>query len=142
MYFSQPSIKISYCFHQLRYIFIKVALVVKNPLANAGDIRDLDLIPGLGKIPWRRAWQPTPVLLPGDSHGQRSLAGYSPQGHKELDMTEVSQHTHTHLYKTESYILELSSVIFIIYISTYLYYIIYNSTYLTVIVSKLRKCNV
>ena len=55
-----------------------MALVVKNSLANAGDIRDLDLIPGLGKVPWRRACQPTPVLLPGDSHGQRSLAGYSP----------------------------------------------------------------
>ena len=36
-----------------------------------------------GKIPWRRKWQPTPVFLPGESHGQRSLVGYSPQGHKE-----------------------------------------------------------
>ena len=45
------------------------------------------------KIPWRRAWQPTPVFLPGESHGQRSLMGYSPQGHKELNMTEVTQHT-------------------------------------------------
>ena len=41
-----------------------------------------------GKIPWRRAWQPTPVLLPGKSHGQRSLVGYSPWGRKEWDMTE------------------------------------------------------
>ena len=39
------------------------------------------------KIPWRK-WQPTPVSLPGKSHGQRSLAGYSPWGCKELDMTE------------------------------------------------------
>ena len=38
--------------------------------------------------PWRRKWQPTPVLLPGKSHGRRSLVGYSPWGHKELDMTE------------------------------------------------------
>ena len=37
---------------------------------------------------WRRKWQPTPVLLPGKSHGQRSLAGYSPWGHKESDTTE------------------------------------------------------
>ena len=36
---------------------------------------------------WRRKWQPTPVFLPGASHGQRSLAGYSPRGHKELNMT-------------------------------------------------------
>ena len=44
--------------------------------------------PWVGEIPWRRAWQLTPVFLPGESHGQRSLAGYSPQGHKESDMTE------------------------------------------------------
>ena len=42
----------------------------------------------VGKIPWRRAWQPTPVFLPRKFHGQRSLAGYSPCGCKELDMTE------------------------------------------------------
>ena len=39
-------------------------------------------------IPWRREWQPTPVFLPGESHGQRSLAGYSPWGQKESDTTE------------------------------------------------------
>ena len=44
--------------------------------------------PWVGKIPWRRKWQPTPVLLPGKSHGQRSLVGYSPWGHKESDITE------------------------------------------------------
>ena len=42
----------------------------------------------VGKIPWWRAWQPTPVFLPGKFHGQRSLAGYSPQGHKLSVMTE------------------------------------------------------
>ena len=41
-------------------------------------------------MPWRRAWQPTPVFLPGEYHGQRSLTGYSPWGHKESDMTEVT----------------------------------------------------
>ena len=44
--------------------------------------------PWVRKILWRRAWQLTPVFLPGESHGQRHLAGYSPWGHKELDMTE------------------------------------------------------
>ena len=44
--------------------------------------------PWVGKIPWRRKWQLTPVFLPGESHGQRSLAGYSPWGQKEWDMTE------------------------------------------------------
>ena len=51
------------------------------------------------KIPWRRAWQLTPVFLPGKFHGQRSLAGEpdSPWGHKELDTTERARtHTHTH----------------------------------------------
>ena len=44
--------------------------------------------PWVGKIPWRREWQPTPVVLPGESHGQGSLAGYGPWDHKELDTTE------------------------------------------------------
>ena len=44
--------------------------------------------PWVGKIPGWREWQPTPVFLPGESHGQRSLVGYSPQGHKEMDTTE------------------------------------------------------
>ena len=46
------------------------------------------LVPWLRKIPWRRKWQPTPVLLPGESHGQRSLLGNSPKGLKESDRTE------------------------------------------------------
>ena len=53
-------------------------LVVKNPPANAGDIMRCGFDPGVGKIPWRRTWQSTPVFLPGESHGQRCLAGYSP----------------------------------------------------------------
>ena len=61
-----------------------MALVVKNPPANAEDMGSIP-----GKIPWRRAWQPIPVFLPGESHGQRSLVGYSLQGCKQLDMTEV-----------------------------------------------------
>ena len=44
--------------------------------------------PWVWKIPWRRKWQPTPVLSPGKSHGQRSLVGYSPWSCKESDMTE------------------------------------------------------
>ena len=56
----------------------QVALVVKNLSANAGDIRDSVSIPWAGKMPSRRARQPTPVFLAGESQGQRSLAGYSP----------------------------------------------------------------
>ena len=51
----------------------------KESTCSAGD---------LGLIPWRRAWHPTPVLLPGESHGQRSLAGYGPWGRRESDTTE------------------------------------------------------
>ena len=58
--------------------------------------------PWVQKIPLRREWQPTLVFLPGESHGQRSLVGYSPWGHKESDMTKPLTHTytgtHTHIY--------------------------------------------
>ena len=59
--------------------------MVKNPPASA---QDMGSVTGFGKIPWKRKWQPTPVSLPGESHGQRSLVGYSPWGHKESDTTE------------------------------------------------------
>ena len=49
--------------------------VVKNLPANAGDARDMGLIAGSGRFPWRREWQHTPVYLPGEFHGQRSLVG-------------------------------------------------------------------
>ena len=62
--------------------------VVKNVPANAGNKRCR--FPWVRKIPWRRAWQPTPVFLPGESHGQRSLAGYSPWGRKEFNTTEAT----------------------------------------------------
>ena len=45
--------------------------------------------PWVGKIPWQSKWQPTPVFLPGEFRGQRNLVGYSPWGHKELDMTDI-----------------------------------------------------
>ena len=70
--------------------------VVKNPSANArvtGDRFD----PRVGKFPGRRKWQSTPVVLPGKSLGQRNLAGYSPWGLKESDVTE-RLNTHAPLY--------------------------------------------
>ena len=66
-----------------------MACVVKSLPASAGDTRCRPN-PWVRKIAWRRAWQPTPVPSPGDSHGRRSLAGYSPQGRKELDTTEAT----------------------------------------------------
>ena len=61
--------------------------MVKTLPANAGKVRDRSLISGLGRSPGRK-WQPVPVFLPGESHGQRSLAGYSAWGCKELDVTD------------------------------------------------------
>ena len=55
--------------------------------ASAGATGDKDLIPGLGRSLGDGIWQPTPVFLPGKSHGQRNSAGYSAWSHKELDMT-------------------------------------------------------
>ena len=86
--------------------------MVKNPPVNAGDVKDAGLIPGsrtspgkgngnslqygqrnldpwVTKIPWERKWQLTIVFFPGESHEQRSLVGYGPQGCKELDTTEA-----------------------------------------------------
>ena len=51
---------------------------------NAGDTDRREFNPQVGKIPWRMEWQPTPLFLPGESHGQRSLVGYSPGGHRKV----------------------------------------------------------
>ena len=56
----------------------QVARGVKNLSARGGDIRDVDLIAGAGRFVAGRAWQPTPLFLPGESHEETSLAGYSP----------------------------------------------------------------
>jgi len=77
---SNPTTKI------LPLVAYQMVLVVKIP-ANAEDLSDTGLIPGLWKIPWRRAWPPTPVILPGVSSGQRSLAGDSSWGRRESDRT-------------------------------------------------------
>ena len=64
----------------------------------------------VAKVPWSGKWQPTPVFLPRESHGQRSLVGYSPWGCKELDMTEhtrVHAHMHTHTHTQSIHALEL-----------------------------------
>ena len=74
--------------------------VVKNLPVNTGD---MSLIPGLGKIPWRKKWKSTPIFLSVKSHGQRSLASYGPWSHKESDTTEyacMDTHTHTRTLDT------------------------------------------
>ena len=81
--------------------------MVKNPPA----MPEMQFDPWVGKIPWRRAWQPTPVFLPGESHGQRSLVSYSPQGSKESDTsdtTEATQHS-GHIFSLGKYVLMLGA---------------------------------
>ena len=67
--------------------------------------------PWVGKIPWRRKRQPTPVFLLGESQGQRSLAGYSPWGYKELDMTEHGHTTSFSIWEVPSFRLDQKSVL-------------------------------
>jgi len=73
---------------QCSLVNIKVTLFSSGSVKNLPATQETRFNPWVGKIPCRRKWQPTPVFLPGESHGQRSLADYSPWGHKELDMTE------------------------------------------------------
>ena len=72
------------------YMYVLIASLgaqtVKSPPATKETAFGFD--PWVGKIPWRRKWQPTAVFFPGESHGQRSLVGYSPWGRKESDLTE------------------------------------------------------
>ena len=67
--------------------------MIKNPSANAGDEGS---VPELRIFPWRRKWQPTPVFLPRKSHGQRSLAGYSPWGYKRVRYNLATKQEHQH----------------------------------------------
>ena len=88
--------------------------------------------PWVGKIPWRRKWQPTPVFLPGQSHGPRSRVGYSSWGLKESDTTE--RHIRTYI-GTNIWMLSIRMHICLLYIIIYviLYYIVYILLYITCI---------
>ena len=86
--------------------------VEKNPPATAGDARGIEFDPWAGKILWRRKWQLTQVFLPGKFCGQRSLAGYSPWGFKDLDMrarthTHAHTHTHTHTHGRQQFFINI-----------------------------------
>ena len=85
---------------------------VKN-LPKMQERRRVD--PWVGKFPRRTAWQRTPVFLSGESHGQRSLAGYSPWGCRELDTAEVAEYSRTHITSEATYklsVLEFSELQF------------------------------
>ena len=75
--------------------FRKLKTFTERNIKNGGRDSRVALVrcgfddPWVRKSPWSRKWQPTPVFLPGESHGQRSLVGYSPRGHKETDTPEA-----------------------------------------------------
>ena len=66
--------------------------MVKNLPVNAQRCWRCRFSSWVRKIPWRRKWQPTLAFMPREPHGRRSLAGYSPWGQKESDMTEATEH--------------------------------------------------
>ena len=74
----------------------------KESTCHAGDAGDM-FDTWVKKTPWRRKCKPTPMFLPGESHGQKSLKGYSPWGFKELDITEHNIAAQSNSKKTVSY---------------------------------------
>ena len=68
----------------------------KEPACQHRRLKRREFYPWVRKIPWRRKWQLTPVFLPGKFHEQRSPAGYTPWGHKEMDATKATERAHTH----------------------------------------------
>ena len=105
---SIPCCEFTSWIHPWTYVFLKVSslhftplqpfyLLVfpggasgKEPTCQCRRFKRHEFDPWVWKIPWRRSAQPTPVFLPGESHGQRSLAGYSPRTCKELDMIRTT----------------------------------------------------
>ena len=84
---------------------LQVALVVKNLPANVGYSIDAGSIPGLGRSPGGGKRQPTPVFLPGEFHGQRSLVGYSPWGCRVGHNGATNTHAHTLvLWRSNKYV--------------------------------------
>ena len=86
----------------LRMLVFMVVTQMVNNLSSELQCRGLGFNPCFWKIPWRRKWQPTPAFLPGKSHRQRSLVGYSARGHKESDTTKpltLSLFPWAHIYK-------------------------------------------
>ena len=91
--------KLSSQYKRLR-LRLALASMVAQMVKNLPEMGRPSFNPWIRKIPWRREWLPTPVFLPGESHGLRNLAGYNPQGRKELDTTE--QLTLSRLETTET----------------------------------------
>ena len=82
----------------IRYTYsFKRASLVTQMVKNTPAMQETRFNPWVGKMPWKREWLPTPVFLPGEFHGERILAGYSPWGCKESDTTEQLTLSRVHL---------------------------------------------
>ena len=101
--------------HSLCYVSFKTRKIWNKNWSLSGGIRGKESTcqcrrqktcgfdPWVRKIPWRRKWQSTPVFLPGESHGQRSLTGYSPWGHKSWTwLKRLTMHTHISFFNKSS----------------------------------------
>ena len=85
--------------------------MVKNPPPSGGGHKRLGFDSWVSKIPWRRPWQFTPIFLPGESHGQWSLVGYSPQGCKESTLSCVKQlSTHILIYVLQRFTFHMTLI--------------------------------
>ena len=92
----QPLLKVKGSFdHLLPLIFFCASQMAQRVEESTCHCRRCKFNPWVRKIPWRRKWQPTPEFLPGKSHGQRNLAGYSPWTHKRVrhDLATKQQHS-------------------------------------------------
>ena len=85
---AQVALNNSPCYHLQQFLDENPAYMVAQTAKNAPAGQGPGIDPWVGKIPWRREWQLTPVFLPGEFHGQRNLVGYSTLGHKKSDTTE------------------------------------------------------
>ena len=81
----------------------ELASLVAQKVKRLSAMQETVFQPWVGKIPWRKKWQPTPVFLPGKSHGRRSLIGYCPWGRKESDTTERLHFTSLHFTSSLNY---------------------------------------
>ena len=99
----------------------QVALMVKNPPAHTGRCKRCRLHPWAGKTAWREARQLTLIFLPGESHGHRSLTGYSPSGPKESDTTEATEHTEACILLLSLTSNEDNSCLILIIFNTWIY---------------------
>ena len=78
--------------------------MVKNLTANVGGLKRCGFDPWVGEIPWRREWQPTPVFLPGESHGQKSLVGYGAIGLQSIRHKQLGTHTSgLYIFRSHAY---------------------------------------